>query len=86
MTGGEGSKGKVERGGEETGEKGREGDGKEGKGREGEVGCGARRPAGARSPALAKDGPGFEREIAHCDKKYFFKLRFLQLTMLHIVC
>ena len=57
VTGGEGSKGKVERGGEETGEKGREGDGKEGKGREGEVGCGARRPAGARSPALAKDGP-----------------------------
>ena len=43
-----------------TGEKRRKGRGRVGRGdegREGEVGCGARRPAVARGPALAKDGP-----------------------------
>jgi len=34
------------------------GEGKRGEGREGGMGCGARRPAGARVPALAKGGPG----------------------------
>ena len=65
MTGGEK---RESRGGERR--KGEEG--------EGGVGCGARRPAGARGPALAKDGPG--RNPKPCSNSFchlqIFKLLF----------
>ena len=41
----------------------RGGKGRGGKDRGRGVGCGARRPAGARGPALAKDGPDFTHNI-----------------------
>ena len=41
----------------------REGRGKEGREGEGGVGCGARRLAGGRCPALAKDWPGHDLDL-----------------------
>ena len=62
VRGGREGEGKGREGGDGMGGKvaeGRVGEGRKGKGRGGEegVGCGARRTAGARGAALAKDGP-----------------------------
>ena len=48
------------------GRRGREGRVVEGRGG---VRCGARRPAGARGPALAKDGPGYKNKRRHNSRK-----------------